>query len=141
MKTGSRKYLMLIAVVTLVFVAGAMLPAAARESFQAVVDNLNINKNTKLHVKEYWKGIEGQEVVWSGVVVDVKGGRGKAQVMVHNKTRPSVKGSNIIIIVHDISKAAKLKKGQNIRFKGMLHNYSQGRGGGIVITLRESDIL
>lgn len=116
-------------------------PAGTKESFQSVADNLDIARNTRLHIKEYWKGMEGQGVVWSGVVQDVKGGRGRAEVLIHNKARGTVRGYNIIIVVHDISKAAKLKRGQSIKFRGVLHNYSQGKRGAVVITLREADIL
>ncbi|MEW6109142.1 MAG: hypothetical protein AB1632_08290 [Nitrospirota bacterium] len=131
-----------LSVLAVAFISYAGLAAAdVKKDFQKVVDNLDLRKNTKLHVREYWKEIEGKEVVWSGIVFDVRGGRGKAEVLVANKIRPAVRGYNIALIVYDVSRAAKLKKGQRIKFKGYLHGYSAGRHGGIVITLRDAEIL
>ncbi len=110
-------------------------------SFGYVYDNLDLKKNTKLYTREFWKEVEGKEVVWKGIVFDVRGGRGKAKVYVVNKKRAPVKGYNIILVIYDISNAAKLKKGQKIRFRGYLHNYKSGKRGGVVIILRDAEIL
>lgn len=127
----------------LLFMMAAVLfsgNAYSGESFQKVYDNLDLRKSTKLHVKEYWKEMEGKEVSWSGIVHDVQGGRGKARVLVANKTRPLLKGFNVILIVYDIEKAAKLKRGQAISFKGLLHDFKAGRHGGVVMTLNEAQL-
>jgi hypothetical protein len=120
-----------------------ILPALSQagEGFQQVYDNLDLKKNTKLHAKEYWKGVEGKEVSWSGAIFDVRGGRGKAQVFVANSSRTAHRGYNIVLVMHDMEKAAKLKKGQKIRFRGNLHDYDLGRQGGVVLTLTEAEIL
>ncbi len=109
-------------------------------SFAQIVDHLDGNKNTKLHVQEYWKGIKGQEVTWTGEVYDVQGGSSKAKVYVADKSRPLHKGYNIVVITHDISKAANLKKGQRFRFKGILEDYDS-KNPGAVIELKEAQIL
>lgn len=110
-------------------------------SFESVYDNLDLRKNTRLYVREYWKGVEGKEVVWSGTVFDVRGGRGRAELRIWNKARAAARGFNISVVVYDVQKAALLKKGQRVRLRGLLHDFDSGRRGGVRITLREGEIL
>ena len=119
---------------------GFALPVLAGKSiaFGTLVDHLDVRKNTKLHAKEYWRNVEGSEVRWSGVVENVRGGASKAKVYIANKTRPTYKGYNIVVVTLDVPKAANLKKGQHVRFKGMLDGYSAKRAGA-VITLSEGE--
>lgn len=136
-----RKTIFLLLVVAGIFICAGQQLVSAAESFKNVVDNLDLKKNTKLHVREYWKGIEGKEVMWSGTVFDVKAGRGKAEILIADKSRQTIKGYNIKIVVYDLSKAAGLKKRQTVRFKGYLHDFSAGRHGGVFISLRDAEIF
>lgn len=114
--------------------------AAENVSFPQLIDHLDERKNTKLHSKEYWSNIKGKEVIWSGEVADVDGGKSKAKVYIADKSRPTFKGYNIKFETHDVAKAANLKKGQKIRFKGLLDDYDSKEGGAI-ITVKEGTIL
>lgn len=114
-------------------------PAAfAAPAFGQVVDGVDGNKNTKLAAKENWKKFKGQEVSWSGVVlnVDTKG-KDKIVVYVADKSRPLYKGYNIKVYSSDIGKAANFKKGQTIRFKGIIDDFDS-KNPGAVIELKDS---
>lgn len=113
---------------------------AAPIAFGQVVDNLDGIKNTKLHSEQYWKTIKGQEVTWSGEVTDVDGGSSKAKVYVADKSRPLYNGYNVIVTTSDVSKASNLKKGQRVRFKGVLDDYNSKKPGAVV-KLKEAQIL
>ncbi|MBC8391357.1 MAG: hypothetical protein H8E17_02160 [Deltaproteobacteria bacterium] len=104
-------------------------------SFSEFSDNMDTRKKTALHVKNYWQTMKGQEVSWTGTVVDAKSRRGKAQVLVANKERPRVKGYNIVLVSNDIDAAASLEIGQKITFSGVIHNYRGRRGRPIIVTL------
>ena len=119
------------------YVAPATAPAG---SFAEVVDNMDLRKQTKLKTKEYWQKVKGTEVTWSGVVYDVQGGSSKAKVYVADKSRPLHSGYNIAAVTHDIEKAASLKKGQSIRFKGNLDDFRNKDAGGIA-TVVNAQIL
>lgn len=123
-----------------VAVTVALAATAAPTSFGQLIDNLDPRKNTKLHAQEYWKSVKGQEVTWSGEVYDVSGGSSKAKIYVADKARPLYKGYNIIVITGDVSKAATIKKGQKLRFKGMLDDYDQ-KDAGAVVEVKEAIIL
>mgnify|MGYP000220994842 CR=1 FL=1 len=119
------------------FMAG--IPAAfAAPTFGQVVDGVDGVKNTKLAAKENWKKFKGQEVSWSGTVynVDTKG-KDKIVVYVADKSRPLYKGYNIKVYSSDIAKAANFKKGQTIRFKGIVDDFDS-KEPGAVIELKES---
>ncbi len=98
-------------------------------SFAGVYDGLDPSKNTELFIREYWKEINGLEIDWSGSVVDVKGSRGKSRVYIRNEARPASGDYNIIVTIYDVSAAAKLKKGDNVNFRGFLAKYKRnGKG-------------
>jgi hypothetical protein len=114
---------------------------AAGPSFVAVVDNLDLQKNTKLHAREYWKSVQGQEVTWSGEVYDVQGGaKARVKIFVADKARPLYKGYNMVLSSTDVSKAAALKRGQKIKFKGVLRDFN-GKRSGAVIEVADVQIL
>ena len=114
--------------------------AAPPIGFGQVIDNLDGQKNTKLHVEEYWKSIKGQEVTWSGDVTDVDGSSSKAKLYLADKSRPLYDGYNIIVTTSDVAKASNIKKGQRVRFKGILDDYNSKKPGA-VIKLKEAQIL
>ena len=108
--------------------------------FGEIVDHMDSRKQTKMYTKEYWQKVKGTEVTWSGVVHDVKGGSSKAKVYVADRSRPLHSGYNIVVVTHDIEKAAKLRKGQSLRFKGNLDDFRNKSAGGIV-TIANAQIL
>lgn len=114
MKGKIIRYLAFVAVIVF-FLTGI----AFALTFNELEKNLDTNKNTKVSVKEYWKRVKGQEVSWTGSVVDVTSGKNKYKVSVKlgNKSKP-----NIILLTSD-SAAARLKKGHSVRFKGSLYTY------------------
>lgn len=114
---------------------GLMVGAVAAQSlaFSTVIDNLDLQKNTKLHVTEYWKSVRDQSVSWSGEAFDVQGGkRSVVKVFIADKSRPLYKGYNIVVVTTDVTKAAAIKKGQRVRFTGTLHDYSSKRAGAVI---------
>lgn len=123
-------------VVTMLLAAAAM---ATGPTFGQVVDGVDGNKNTRLAAKEYWKKWKGQEVIWAGTVHDVDSKGDKAKVYVADKSRPLYKGYNITLITQT-DKAASLKKGQTIRFKGKLDDYDTKKSGAVV-DLKDAQLL
>lgn len=121
-------------------VVGMSPVLAAGPAFGNVVDGVDGHKNTKLATKENWKKFKGQEVNWSGVVhdVDSKGSK-EAKIYIADKSRPLYKGYNIELITHEIDKAATLKRGQTIRFKGIIDSFDS-KDPGAVIELKEGQL-
>lgn len=116
-----------------------LVSMAAAESgsmkFGEVVDMLDQTKNTSLAVKTNWQELKGQEVNWSGKVVNVKGGRGRAEILSANKGRPTYKGYNLVLETYDMTGAGDLKIGQTIKFKGIINDFKGKRGNPIIIYL------
>ena len=110
-------------------------------SLSDVFDNVDLQKNTKLHVEEYWKTVNGQEYKAAGRVVDVRRDRGGAEVFVAVKSRMTFRDYNVVLEVPDVSQAADLKRRQDIRFRGVLSNYRSDRDGGSILTLKGAEIL
>jgi hypothetical protein len=112
---------------------------AAAESgsmkFGEVVDMLDQTKNTSLAVKTNWQELKGREVNWTGKVVNVKGGRGRAEILAANKGRPTYKGHNLVLETYDMTGAGDLKIGQTIKFKGIINDFKGKRGNPIIIYL------
>lgn len=129
-----------IALVTLCAVSmlvTGQVPAAG-PTFGQVVDGVDSQKNTKLAAKENWKKWKGQEVSWAGTVHEVDSKGDKAKVYVADKSRPLYKGYNITLIT-EMDKAARLKRGQAIRFKGTLDGYDT-KDSGAVVDLKEAQL-
>jgi len=135
MKPGRHR----IAVLATLLLAGLPVTALAL-GFGELVDQMDLRKQTRLHVKEYWQKVKGRDVTWSGNVVDVKGGSSRAKIYVADRSRPVHSGYNIVVVTHDIQKAANLKKGQSLRFKGNLDDFRNKSAGGIV-TVANGQIL
>jgi len=124
--------------------SGSAIPAA-RDSARAsdeIFTALDASKNTKLAVTEYWKSVMGKEYQSSGIVVDVRGKRNMAEVRVFDRGRQSLAGGyNLVLLVPNIDAAVKLRKGDQTRFKGYLASYRSGRQGGVVVTLKDAEVL
>ncbi len=110
-------------------------------SFKEYAKHLMLTKNTSLHVKNFWSKTKGKTYIWTGKVLDVKGGRGKAEIHVANSDSPLYKGFNLILVSYHIDKAAALKKGQEIRFKGQVYNYKGRRGNPIIVYMNHVELL
>jgi hypothetical protein len=110
---------------------------AASPTFTEVVDSLDLATKTPLYVKQYWLENKGKEVAWGGVVKNVTGGRGKAELQVANESRRTFKGFNLVLVTHDIATASKLEIGQPIRFTGSLHKHKGRKGNPIILYLNE----
>jgi len=114
--------------------------SAANISFAEVVDHVDRRAHTRMNIDEYWKRVKGKEVTWSGEVYDVESGKSQARILVIDRSRPLYKGYNIRVITHVLSKASTLKKGQPIRFKGLLNTY-HSKDVGAVIDVSEATIF
>ncbi|MFH1102498.1 MAG: hypothetical protein V1714_01860 [Pseudomonadota bacterium] len=111
-------------------------PNDSADSYAEFFDNMDLMKRTELHVKNYWEKMKGQEVIWSGEVVDAQTKRGgRAQILIADKTRPRSRGYNIVLISPDLDAAAGLEKGQVAKFKGVIHNYRGRRGNPLIVSL------
>jgi hypothetical protein len=110
-------------------------------TFEKVIEGLDPRKNTQLFVQQFWKNIRGKELTTSGEVIDVRPAKGQAEVDVANKSKPTVERINLRLIVPSLDQAAVLKRGQQIKFKGAIDNYKDYRGGGIVVTLKNVELL
>lgn len=117
--------------VALLLATGAAPVSAAAPGFGQVVDGVDGKKNTKLAAKENWKKWKGTEVSWAGTVHEVDSKGDKAKVYVADKSRPLYKGYNITLIT-PMDKAANLKRGQAIRFKGLLDGYDTKDSGAVI---------
>lgn len=82
----------------------------------------------------------GQEVTWTGKVVNVVGGKAKADIYVANKDRTIYKGYNVVLETYDLQGASKLDIGKNIKFKGVLSDYKGRKGRPIVIYLNSGEL-
>lgn len=127
----------------LALLLATLLPAAhaAAIGYGALVDQLNPKSKTKLQLKETWKQYKGQEVAWSGTVVEVKDGKHGAKVYILEPSRKNYKGYNVVMATHDKERAAKLKRGQSIRFKGKLYDFDNHNNGSVSIDLRDGGFL
>ncbi|HCU52872.1 MAG TPA: hypothetical protein DIC36_00840 [Gammaproteobacteria bacterium] len=134
------RFLLLASLSPICFLPSAQ---AAGPTYAALVDQLNPQKNTKLQLKETWNKYKGQEVSWSGTVVEVKEGRhNSAKIYVADKSRKLYKNYNITIAVKGTEKAAKLKRGQLVRFKGALYSFDHRDDGRItIINLKNGEVL
>lgn len=111
------------------------------KALEEAFNNLDLQKNTKLHVEEYWKTINNQERTCEGLVVDVQRNRSGTEVFVAVPSLITPRDYNVVLTVSDVAQAAALKRGQNIRFKGTLSNYKAGRDGGVILSFRGGAIL
>jgi len=120
-----------------------LVPAtqAAEPTYGQLVDALKPGNKTKAQLQSIWKEHRGKAVTWSGTLVDAKEGRHFTTLRVLDKTRKHYKGSNIAVEVRDKERAAKLRKGQTVRFKGKLDKYRQHDNGSTTVTVERAEIL
>jgi aspartyl/asparaginyl-tRNA synthetase len=131
-------------IVSLTFVSSLLfspIGQAAGPTYASLVDQLNPNKNTKLQLKEVWKKYKGEEVAWSGTVVEVKDGRKSATIYLSDTSRKSYDKYNITVSVKDKERAAKLKRGQRIQVKGKLYDFDHHSNGSTTIDLKPGEVL
>ncbi|MCK5844460.1 MAG: hypothetical protein KAG97_07115, partial [Victivallales bacterium] len=114
---------------------------ALEEDFVKFSDNFDLTKNTKLYSGEFWSKASGTEHTWHGKVTYVKGGWWKAEVRVACPNRMLYRGFNAILVTSDKAKAAKLKIGQEITFKGNVYSYKHKWSGLVIIYLKNVKIL
>ena len=126
---------------TLVVVGQVGCRPSYAKAMDDAFNNLDLQKNTKLHVEEYWKTINNQERTCEGMVVDVQRNRSGTEVFVAVPSRITFRDFTVVLTVSDVAQAAALQRRQNIRFKGLLSNYKAGRDGGVVLSLRGAEIL
>jgi hypothetical protein len=132
----------LIGLFTLALAVGVFAQDPPKKyTFSELCENLTLTKKTSLYVKTYWEKVRGQEVTWTGIVKNVKGGRGKATIYVANKAKPTYRGYNIILTTYDIEGAGTLEIGQRIQFQGMLNNYKGRKGSPVLIYLNDVSLL
>jgi hypothetical protein len=105
-----------------------------------VMQGLSLGDNTQIAVTKYWNSINGQQVTWSGEVVDFSTRRREARVFVADTSQPLYKGYNIMVKTYDYDKVSALKKGQTIRFTGELDEYKVQEAH-IVITIARARLL
>jgi len=112
-----------------------------QNAFKEFTDKLDLTKNTALFVKNHWPKIKGQECTWTGKVVSVRGGWGKAELHVACPGRMLYRGFNAILVTYDKDAAAELKIGQNIKFKGNVYNYKPKRSGLVILYMNNVTFL
>ena len=109
-------------------------------NFADFTDHLSLEKNTSMHVSYFWDNAKGKRVTWTGEVFDVKGGRGKAEILIANSEKPVVKGYNIVLVSYKPAQAAALKKGEYVTFSGEVFDNKRD-GKSLIIYLDNADIL
>ena len=105
----------------------------SENSFKNVADQLDYTKNTALAVKSNWGKIDGKEFTWTGKIVNVKGGWGKAEVHLACPNRMLYKGFNAILVTYNKDAAAELRIGDNATCKGVIYNYKPKKNGIVIL--------
>ena len=139
-----KKYIAIFIVLCLILVSANALQAQGTGkgyTFSELCENLTLTTQTSLYVKTYWTKVQGEQVTWTGIVKNVKGGRGKAVIYVANKAKPTYRGYNIILTTFDMERAGTLGIGQRINFRGTVSNYKGRKGSPVIIYLNEVEIL
>jgi len=128
--------------ILLIFVANAYAQSIPKDlKFPDLVDNLSLTTKTELYVKNYWAKVLGQEVTWMAKVVNVEGGRNRAQIFAANSARGTYRGYNLVLTSYFMDAAANLQIGQTFKFKGILASYKGRKGNPIILYLNEVEIL
>lgn len=111
--------------------------------FIEVTDNVDLNneRNTSLSIETSWSDLKGKEVTWSAVVVDVRGGRGRAEIYAKKDGKPLYDGYNLVINTFDPAEAGRLRKGDTLVFKGLFENRKQRQGGPLILYIGNAEVL
>jgi len=109
--------------------------------FSELCENLSLSTKTALFVKNYWAKVKGELVTWTGIVKNVKGGRGKAVIYAANRAKPTYRGYNMVLTTFDMEGAGNLEIGKRINFRGILYNYKGRKGSPVIVYLNEVEIL
>ena len=110
-------------------------------TYETVHKNLNSLKKTRMYTKMHWEDYKNVDIKWTAKVVDVTSGRGKAIVYLTKKGSNNYKNYNIILYTSNLEIAGNLEKEQEIKFTGMLYKYKPLRKGGVLLYLKDGDIL
>ncbi len=102
-----------------------------------VIKGVEPLNNTELAIKDFWNRSKGLKVTWEGVVVEVEGGRNKAEIQFACYEFQTYRGYNVVVTTFDQGAAAKLKKGTKVSFTAVLNNYKAKRGNPVIIYLSE----
>ena len=94
--------------------------AKAGPTMADIIKAIDPNGNTELAVKDFWNRTKGTKVNWEGVVLEVEGGRSKAEILFACYEFQTYRGYNVVVSTFDQSGAAKLKKGSKASFTGVL---------------------
>jgi hypothetical protein len=122
-------------------VAGVDKYNVAALNFTDFSEHLDLSKNTSMHVSYFWDNVKGKRVKWTGKVVDVKGGNGKAEITVVNSDDPDFKDFNIVLTSYKPDQAAALKKDEYITFYGDLCTYKGAGKQPIIVYLDNAEII
>ena len=115
--------------------------AVANVSYAKLVDDLNPTNKTKAELQRIWKEHQGNEVTWSAILVEAKEGKNYTKLYLVDKSRKSHDGVNILVEAQNKDRAAALKKGQTVRFKGKLDKYNNKSSGSTIITVEKAEVL
>lgn len=141
------KKVIILSLIILAVSMGNLISDDAKEekkppvSFKEFVSHLDLTKNTSLHVEHFWEMNKGKSFIWTAKVVDVKGGRGKAEILAANDEAQVFKGYNLVLVTHLKGDAAALKVGQQIKFRGLTYNYKGHRGNPIIVYMNNVEFL
>jgi len=131
-----------------VFLVCALIPFPAVQAAEAVnvtyakiVDDLNPANKTKAELQHIWKQYKGNEVTWSATLVEAKEGKHYTKLYLLDKSRKSHNGLNIVVEARNKDRAATLKKGQVVNFKGKLDKYDHKSNGSTVIVVEKAEVL
>ena len=109
--------------------------------YDTICRDLDTDHNTSMYIDYKWKEYTGQTVQWTGKVIDVKGGRGKALIYIEkSNSGKTYKDYNIVLYTTDMDSAAALKKNENITFEGTLYRYKPIRNGGTIFYLKNGTV-
>jgi hypothetical protein len=119
-----------------------LLAQSGNPTFAEVVDNLDVGIQTRYHVREYMRSIKGMEVVWSGNVVDVIGGRNRIKIHLADSSRGTYQGFNIVCTSYtSMYEASGLRRGDYVQVRGYIRGYKRIKYGSGVIMYLDDVVL
>ena len=128
----------------IILAVGIAAPAHADDAGLSYADfaaGVSLEANTSLGAKAFWQSHYKQIVTWSADVVEVKGHRRGAEILLAKPGYPLNRGYNIVLIVADRNAAGVLKRGDTLRFQGQLERYKGSVGRPMVVYLSNGQLL